>query len=229
MKYSKLIIFVSELIGTFGLLVAATGSIVYDGSLGRILGIPFIAGMHFLGLAILVFCFGKFSMAHFNPAVTIGFFIAGYTKFRLLPLYFSAQAIGAFLGTFFVKFSLGDFANLGTNSPNYSYLFPFYFGIEIFATALLMAVILLVVHKKSSPILAGIAIGGVIGLDVLFFGPISGASMNPIRSLSPAIVSGVLDDLWIYWVTPFIGTIMVSYLYRKKFVKSKSREKISET
>ncbi len=221
MKYSKLIIFVSELIGTFGLLVAATGSIVYDGSLGGILGIPFISGMHFLGLAILVFCFGKYSMAHFNPAVTIGFLIAGYTKSKLLPLYFSAQAIGAFLGTFFVKFSLGDFANLGANSPNYSYSFPFYFGIEILATVLLMSVILLVVHKKSSPILAGVAIGGIIGLDVLFFGPISGASMNPIRSLSPAVVSGVLDDLWMYWVTPIIGTIIVGFLYRIKFVKSK--------
>ena len=222
-------IFVAELIGTFGLVVAATGSIVFDGRMDFSLGPIFVAGMHFLGLTVLVYAFGKYSMAHFNPAVTIGFLIAGYTKSKLLPLYFSAQAIGAFLGTFFVKYVFGDFANLGANSPNYSYSLPFYFGIEILATVLLMAVILLVVHKKSSPILAGIAIGGIIGLDVLFFGPISGASMNPIRSLSPAVVSGVLDNLWMYWVTPIIGTIIVGFLYRMKFVKSKSREKVSET
>ena len=229
MNNSNLIIFVSELGGTFGLLVAATGSIVYDGSIGGTLGIPFIAGIHFVGLAIVVFCFGKYSMAHFNPAVTIGFLITGHTKSRHLPVYFSAQAIGAFLGTLFVKHVFGDYANLGTNSPNYSYSFPFFFSIEIIATILLMAVIMVVVHKKSSPILAGVAIGGIIGLDVLFFGPISGASMNPIRSLSPAVVSGVMSDLWIYWVTPFIGTILVGFLYRIKFVKSKAKEKVSKT
>jgi len=229
MKNSNLIIFLSELLGTFGLLVAATGSIVYDVSLGYSLGPIFIAGIHFIGLAIVVYAFGKYSMAHFNPAVTIGFLIAGYTKPRLLPVYFVAQAIGAFLGTLFVKYIFGDFANLGTNYPNYSYSFPVFFSIEIIATILLMTVIMIVVHKKSSPILAGIAIGGIIGLDVLFFGPISGASMNPIRSLSPAIVSDVTSDLWIYWIAPFIGTILVGFVYKIKFVKSKTKEKVSKT
>ncbi len=97
MKYSNLIIFVSELLGTFGLLVAATGSIVYDSSLGNSLGPIFVAAIHFLGLAIVVYAFGKYSMAHFNPAVTIGFFISGYVKAKALPVYFVAQAIGAFL------------------------------------------------------------------------------------------------------------------------------------
>jgi len=215
MKYSNITIFVAELLGTFGLLVAATGSIVYDGKVGGTLGIIFISGMHFVGLAIVVYAFGKYSMAHFNPAVTIGFFLAGHTKANLLPIYFSAQAIGAFLGTIFVKYLIGDFANLGTNFPNYSYPVSFFYGIEIIATILLMTVILVVFHHKELNKFSGVAIGGIIALDVYFFGPISGGSMNPIRSLSPALVSGVTNDLWIYLTTPFIGAIIVALLYRK--------------
>ena len=95
---------------------------------------------------------------------------------------------------------------------------PEIIGYEILATALLMAVIYVVVHNKMAK-LSGILIAGIIGLDVLFLGPISGASMNPIRSLSPAIISGVTLDLWLYWTTPFIGTIIMAILYRKKFQK----------
>jgi len=222
MKNSNLIIFISELVGTFGLLVAATGSIVYDGRIGGTLGIPFIAGMHFVGLAIVVYAFGKYSMAHFNPAVTIGFYITGYTKKKQLPFYFVAQAIGAFLGTYFVKYLLGDYANLGTNSPNYSYPFAFYYTIEIIATILLVGVILCVVHYKRLNKFSGLAIGGIIGLDVVLFGEISGASMNPIRSISPALVSGMINDLWIYLTSPLIGAVIVALLYRKKFSNSKN-------
>ena len=215
MKYSNITIFVAELLGTFGLLVAATGSIVYDCKVGGTLGIIFISGMHFVGLTIVVYAFGKYSMAHFNPAVTIGFFLAGYTKAKRLPIYFSAQAIGAFLGTIFVKYLIGDFANLGTNFPNYSYPVSFFYGIEIIATILLMTIILFVVHHKRLNKFSGVAIGGIIALDVYFFGPISGGSMNPIRSLSPALVSGVTNDLWIYLTAPFIGALIVALLDRK--------------
>ena len=85
MPNSKSIIFLSELVGTFGLLVAATGSIVYDARVGQTLGPIFVAGIHFIGLAIVVYAFGKYSMAHFNPAVTLGFFISGYTKKKSAP------------------------------------------------------------------------------------------------------------------------------------------------
>ena len=89
MSQSHVNIFVAELVGTFGLVTAATGSIVYDGSLDFSLGIGFVAAMHFLGLFLLIFVFGRYSMAHFNPAVTIGFAISGYLKPRLIPLYLS--------------------------------------------------------------------------------------------------------------------------------------------
>jgi len=218
MNQSNLIIFVAELVGTFGLVIAATGCIVYDGMMGGIYGIAFIAIIHFIGIAIVIQIFGKYSMAHFNPAVSIGFFITGHIKSRQLPIYFTAQAIGAVLGTIFVKFVFGDYALLGTNSPNLEFTMPEIIGYEILATALLMAVIYVVVHYKMSK-LSGILIAGIIGLDVLFLGPVSGASMNPMRSLSPAIISGVTTDLWLYLTTPFIGTIIMALLYRKKFRK----------
>ena len=224
MQNSVYVIFLAELVGTFGLLVAATGSIVYDASLGMTLGPIFVAVIHFVGLTIVVYTFGKYSMAHFNPAVTIGYFISGYIKAKNLPVYFSAQAIGAFLGTFFIKHVIGDFANLGLNFPNYSYPVFLFYGVEIIATIMLMGVILTVVHIKGLKKFAGVAIGAIVALDVYFLGPISGASMNPIRSLSPAIVAGIPDDLWLYWSAPFIGTAIVGLIYHKKFSHFKNQE-----
>ena len=222
MHNSNLVIFFAELVGTFGLLVAATGSIVYDASLGMILGPIFVAAIHFVGLTIVVYAFGKYSMAHFNPAVTIGFLLAGYIKPKVLPIYFSAQAIGAFLGTFFVKYVIGDFANLGLNFPNYSYPISIFYGVEILATVFLVGVIFIVVHVKGLNKFVGLAVGAIIALDVYFLGPISGASMNPIRSLSPAIVTGIPDDLWLYLSAPFIGATIVGIIYHKKYSISKN-------
>ena len=224
MQNSVYVIFLAELAGTFGLLVAATGSIVYDARLGMTLGPIFVALIHFVGLIILVYAFGKYSMAHFNPAVTIGFFISGHTKAKTLPVYFGAQAIGAFLGTFFVKYVIGDFANLGLNFPNYSYPVSLLYGVEIIATIMLMGVILTVVHIKGLNKFAGLAIGAIVALDVYFLGPISGASMNPIRSLSPAIVAGIPEDLWLYLSAPFIGSAIAGLIYRKKFSHLKNQE-----
>ena len=220
-------IFLAELTGTFGLLVAATGSIVYDARLGTTLGPIFVASIHLVGLAIVVYAFGKYSLAHFNPAVTIGFFISGYIKAKNLPVYFGAQAIGAFLGTFFVKYIIGDFANLGLNFPNYSYSIPFFYGIEIIATIFLMGVILIVVHVKRLNKFSGLAIGAIVALDVYFLGPISGASMNPIRSLSPAIISGIPEDLWLYWSAPFIGAAIVGLVYQKKFSNLRNKTSLN--
>lgn len=215
-------IFVAELVGTFGLLVAATGSIVFDGRMNFTLGLAFIAGMHFIGLFILVFVFGKYSMAHFNPAVTIGFVISGYLKPRLIPLYFAAQIIGAVSGSLFVKYAIGNFAKLGLNTYAHEYSLPIVFGIEVAATIFLMGGILLIINfKKNNAAIVSAVVGGIVALDVFFFGPISGASMNPIRSLAPALTTGILDDLWLYWAAPFIGSIIPSVIYLKKFTKTK--------
>ena len=216
MQNSNITIFFAELVGTFGLLVAATGSVVYDGSIDGILGTFFVAAMHFIGLAILVYAFGKYSMAHFNPVVTIGFLITAHISTKQLPIYLSAQTIGAIIGSIFVKFVIGDFTSLGMTLGNYSYAIGLIFGAEILATFLLMSVIL-IIHYKSLNKFAGIAVGGIVALDVILFREISGASMNPIRSFAPALVTQIIDELWLYWTAPFIGSIIVAILFKKKF------------
>ncbi|MFQ5783021.1 MAG: MIP/aquaporin family protein [Nitrosopumilus sp.] len=222
MSQSKITLFVAELVGTFGLLVAATGSIVVDGSTNFSLGPVFVAGVHFIGLFILVFIFGKYSMAHFNPAITIGFTLSGYLNPRLIPLYFAAQAIGAISGSLFVKYAIGNFAKLGLNAPNFEYSLPVIFGIEILATMFLMGGILLILKIKNVHTgIVSTVVGGIIALDVFFLGPISGASMNPIRSFAPALTTGIFDDLWLYLTAPFIGSAIVALLHGRKSMPKK--------
>ncbi len=142
-----------------------------------------------MGVAIGVYLFGKVSMAHLNPAVTLGFLITKHITKRLVFLYMTAEMIGALLGSIFVKYVIGDEAFLGANSPNYAYPLPLIFGVEILASALLMVVILVVVHKKGLRGFGGIAIGGIVSLE----------------------------SLWLYWTTTFIGTSIIATLFSKKF------------
>ena len=214
--------FVAEVIGTFIVVVLATGSVVVDAKFGGKLGLPFIAFAPFVGVAVGVYLFGKISMAHFNPAVTLGFLITGHiTKLQLLQ-YLTAQITGALIASVFVMYVIGTEASLGTNAPDYSYPLPLVFGIEVLATAMLMAVIYLVVYTKGLWRLGGLAIGATVGLDIFFLAFISGASMNPARSLAPALLSGVLGNLWIYWTATFIGSFSVAFLIRKRFKNHKS-------
>ena len=209
--------FIAEVIGTFIVVVFATGSVVIDAKLGGVLGVPFIAFAPFVGVAIGVYLFGKISMAHFNPAVTVGYFITKHITSRQLLNYFAAEIIGALLGSVFVKYVIGEHANLGANAPNYNFPILVIFGIEVAASALLMVVILLVVPTKGLKGFSGIAIGGIVGLDIFFFSFISGASMNPARSLAPALLSGSVGDLWLYWSATFVGTSIVAFVLRRKF------------
>lgn len=210
--------FIAEFIGTFIVVVLATGSVVIDAKMNGVLGIPFIAFAPFVGVAIGVYLFGKISMAHFNPAVTIGFLITQHINKKQLIYYLSAEILGAILGSLFVKSVIGTEANLGANAPNYSYPLPVVFGIEILASALLMAVILTVVYTKGLKGFSGIVIGGIVGLDIFFLAFISGASMNPARSLAPALLSGALSSLWLYWTATFIGTSIIAFIIRRKFI-----------
>jgi aquaporin Z len=208
--------FIAEVAGTFIVVVLATGSVVIDAKFGA-LGISFIAFAPFVGVAIGVYLFGKISMAHFNPAVTVGFLITKHiTKIQLL-YFLTAEIIGALFASLFVKYVIGTEAYLGANVPNYTYPLPLIFGIEILASGLLMSVILVVVYTKGLKGLSGIVIGGIVGLDIFFLSFISGASMNPARSLAPALFSGVLVNLWLYWSATFIGTSIVAVILRNKF------------
>ena len=213
-------IFFAELIGTFLVILFATGSVVLNSRLNGTLGLPFIAIAPAIAVAIGVYLFGKTSMAHFNPAVTIGFLISKHLerKKRVLLIYLLAEVIGGIMASIFIFVIFGNVVNLGANAPNYLN-YPIYVivGIEILASALVMLVILIVVYTKGLKRFGGIAIGAIVGLDIFLFGLISGASMNPARSLAPAIVSGYYIDLWLYLTAPFIGTTIVGFLLRKKF------------
>jgi aquaporin Z len=196
--------------------VLAVGSVVLDAKTNGVLGIPFIAFAPFVGVAIGVYLFAKVSMAHFNPAVTVGFLITKHiTKIQLL-YYLTAEIIGALLATIFVKYVIGSEAYLGANIPNYAYPLPLIFGVEILASGLLMAVIFIVVYTRGLKGFSGIVIGGIVGLDIFFLAFISGASMNPARSLAPAVLSGLMTNLWLYWTATFIGTSIVAFLLRKR-------------
>ena len=213
--------FIAEIIGTFIVVVLATGSVVIDAKTNGVLGIPFIVFAPFVGVALGIYLFGKISMAHFNPAVTVGFFITRHITTKIqLAYYFAAEILGALLGSLFVKYFIGTQANLGANAPNYAYPLPVIFGIEILASALLMAVVLIVVYTKGLKGFGGVVIGSMVGLDIFFLAFISGASMNPARSLAPALMSGVLSNLWLYWSATFIGTSLIALIYRKKFMNS---------
>ena len=209
--------FAAEVIGTFIVVVLATGSVVIDAKFGGKLGLPFIAIAPFVGVAIGVYLFGKISMAHFNPSISLGFLISRHiTKLQLLQ-YFGAEITGALLASLFVMSVIGTEASLGANVPDYSYPLPLVFGIEVIATALLMAVIYMVIYTKGLRGFGGLVIGGMVCLDIFFLAFISGASMNPARSLAPALFSGVLGNLWLYWTATFVGSSTVAFIVRKKF------------
>lgn len=224
MTYTNLQIFTVELIGTFILVIFATGSIVYDVQIGGPYGIWFAAIAPFTALIIGVYSFGKISLAHFNPAVTIAYFITGHISKIQILWYFAAEIIGAILGSLFVMTFIGREADLGANAPNYDYSLFLIFSVEVLASALLMAVIFTVVYTKGLKGFSGIAIGGIVGLDIFFLAFISGASMNPARALAPALLSGTMENLWLYWTAPYVGTVIVAFLFRNRFFKQRTLE-----
>ncbi len=124
---------------------------------------------------------------------------------------------GALLGSLFVLSFVGEKADLGVNIPNYDFSIFLIFPVEVLASAMLMGVIFYVVYTKGLKGFSGVAIGGIVGLDILFLAFISGASMNPARALAPALLSGMLDNLWLYLTAPFVGTIIAAFLFRGKF------------
>ena len=201
----------AELLGTFALVFAGTGAIVInDVSSGRIthVGIALTFGLIVLAM---IYTFGDVSGAHLNPAVTLGFFAAGRMPGREVLPYIGAQIAGALLASGGLKMLFPGHANLGATLPQGSAMQSFV--LELVLTALLMLVILSVsTGAKEKGLTAGIAIGSVIALEALFAGPICGASMNPARSLAPALWSGQLAALWIYLAAPVGGALVATVL-----------------
>ena len=194
----------AEAFGTFCLVFAGTGAIVVnDVSHGAVthVGVSLVFG---LVVMAMIYAVGDVSGAHLNPAVTIGFCLAGRFPVRTVPLYLFAQASGAFLASGLLRAMFPSHPTLGATLPSGSVFQSFV--LETVLTAMLMGVILAVSSgPKEKGVMAGIAVGGVIAFEALMGGPVSGASMNPVRSLSPAIVSGSMGDLRIYLTAPFLG------------------------
>jgi aquaporin Z len=197
----------AELLGTFTLVFAGTGAIVINAaSQGDIThaGVALVFGLVVLAM---IHTFGDMSGAHLNPAVTLAFAAAGRLAWREAPGYLSAQASGALAASSLLRFLFPqDSTFLGATLPAGGVMQSFV--LEAVLTGILMLTILSVsTGAKEKGITAGIAIGAVIAMEAMFAGPVSGASMNPARSLAPALVSGHLDHLWIYLTAPLLGAL----------------------
>jgi aquaporin NIP len=203
----------AELFGTFALVFAGTGAIIInDVSGGTVshVGVAFTFGLIVLAM---IYALGDVSGCHLNPAVTLGFFFAKRFEGRWVLPYIASQCLGALLASLTLRLMFPMHATLGATIPAGGVLQSFV--LEVMLTLILMFVILSVsTGSKEKGILAGVAVGSVIALEALFAGPISGASMNPARSLAPALVSLQLGSLWLYIVAPILGACASVFVCR---------------
>ncbi|MGH8163147.1 MAG: aquaporin, partial [Rhodanobacteraceae bacterium] len=199
--------YLAEFFGTFSLVFAGTGAIVIDevsGGAVTHLGVGLTFG---LVVMAMIYAVGDVSGAHLNPAVTVGFCAARRLPAAQVAPYAGSQCAGAIVASVVLRFLFPRNANLGGTFPAGSAAQSFV--LELLLTAILMFVILSVsTGAKERGITAGIAVGGVIALEAVFAGPICGASMNPARSLGPALVSGHCGALWIYLLAPVAGALL---------------------
>jgi aquaporin Z len=198
--------YIAEFIGTYALVFFGTGAMVVE-SIHPNIGVVGIAIAFGAVVMAMIYAFGETSGAHINPAVTIGFAFAGrFEKKEVVP-YILFQILGAIAASFTLKFLFPDLALYGNTLPSDGWLQSFV--LEFILTLILMLVIMKVSSgSKETGTMAAIAIGGTVLIEALVFGPITGASMNPARSIAPALASGNFQDLWLYIVAPVIGAIV---------------------
>lgn len=199
--------YIAELFGTFAMVFAGTGAIITNDISGGAVthvGISITFGLIVLAM---IYTVGEVSGAHLNPAVTLGFWMAGRLRGVLVLPYVASQITGALLASVFLLSIFPGHPTLGSTNPTGSATQSFL--LELVLTWILMLVILGVsTGAKEKGVIAGVAVGAVIALEALFAGPISGASMNPARSLGPALVSRHFESLWVYLVAPVVGAFI---------------------
>ncbi|MBN9520125.1 aquaporin [bacterium] len=197
---------VAEAFGTFALVFAGTGAIIVNDTFGAVthVGIAVTFGLVVLAM---IYAVGDVSGAHLNPAVTAAFAVAGRFPVGCVLPYIAAQLLGAFAASGLLRVLFPAHGTLGATLPAGGAGQSFTF--ELLLTLILMFVILRVsTGAKEKGITAGIAVGAVIALEAMFAGPVCGASMNPVRSLAPAVVSGRTEHLWVYLVAPPVGALI---------------------
>jgi aquaporin NIP len=202
----------AEAIGTFMLVFAGAGAIIVDATT-HVLGHVGVAIAFGLVIMAGIYAVGHISGAHFNPAVTLGFVLTRHFPPSRAVGYWAAQIVGAVAAAAVLRGSLGNVAHVGATLPSGSDAQSFLW--ELVVTAFLMFVIMAVAtDTRAVGEAAAIAIGGTIGLAAMFAGPVSGASLNPARSLGPALVSGDLHALWIYILAPLAGAAFGGLAYQ---------------
>lgn len=207
--------FAAEGLGTFGLVFAGCGAIMIDtlshGAITHV-GVGLVFG---LIITVMIYTFGHISGAHFNPAVTLAFVFARHFPVRRLVGYWIAQLLGACLAAGCLRLLFGNVASLGATIPNGSGGVWQSFGLETLLTFFLMIVIMaMATDTRAVGQAAALAIGATVGLEALFAGPICGASMNPARSLGPALLSWTWSDQWVYIAGPILGAVAGAFVYR---------------
>jgi MIP family channel proteins len=203
---------VAEAIGTFALVFAGAGAIMVDDKtqeLGHV-GVAITFG---LVIMAMIYGVGHISGAHFNPAVSFAFALTRHFPWSRVAVYWVAQATGALLAALALRASLGNRAHVGATLPSGSQgqSFVWEIALTFFLAFVIMAV---ATDTRAVGEAAAIAIGGTVGLNAMFGGPVSGASMNPARSLGPAVVSGDLHALWIYLLAPLLGAAAGGFAYQ---------------
>jgi aquaporin Z len=204
--------YLAEAIGTFALVFCGTGAIIINNETGGTVTHVGIAITFGLVVIAMIYTFGDISGAHINPAVSIGFALTDrFSKRDLMP-YIIAQLMGAFAASGVLKLLFPMDKTLGSTLPFDTAMQSFI--LEIILTYFLMLVILFVSQNKKVSHFTGFAVGGTVLLEALFAGPITGASMNPARSIAPAFVSGHLESVWIYIFATIIGAVLASFTWR---------------
>ncbi|MGN6569716.1 MAG: MIP/aquaporin family protein [Flavipsychrobacter sp.] len=205
--------YIAELTGSFALVFCGTGAIIIDQQTGGGVSHAGIAMTFGLIVMSMIYALGNVSGAHFNPAVSIAFSIAGHFPARQLLPYIVSQLAGATLASLTLRYLFPANELLGATLPAGSDMQSFI--LELILSFFLMLVIIAVAKgSMEQGMFAGLAIGAVVALEAMFAGPICGASMNPARSFAPAIVSGHTEHLWLYLAAPTIGAALAVLLWR---------------
>ncbi len=205
--------YTAEFIATFALIFCGTGASIVNETMHGVLGHVGIAMSWGLIVMALIYAFGDISGSHINPAVTIAFAVHKSFPWKEVLPYIISQLLGALTASFVLRLLFPASQTLGASLPSGPPMQSFV--LEIFLMFFLMLVVLQVAKgSKEQGMFAGIAIGGVVLLEAMFAGPVCGASMNPTRSLAPAVVSHHTEHLWIYLTAPFMGAVAAVFVHQ---------------